>query len=286
MKPSLRRIGIVLILIILVIVVALVINRNTTKRDSTLIIILSPHFDDAVLSLGGMMAKEEHPMIVATFFTEIPEIATSTGWDKAAGFSSSNEVLNKRTEENVQALSYFKGVTPKEYSYLDNQYIRKETDDETEIELAKDIQSLIASAQAEHVSVYGPAYFNQDITHPDHGLLHKAFIDVARSYPTSTVDFFVYEDYPYVERFMGESVVSLQKNLENTTELFFTKIQIPLTAQNISRKITSLRKYTSQVKAFAHLNTDILANAKRFSETRCGTNPEIACEVVYKIATH
>ncbi len=269
-------------LILLILVGGIIVSYKASyKSDTTLTIILSPHFDDAVLSLGGLMSKHEHPTVVATFFTEVPSHPRVTDWDAHAGFTSQDSIENIRIAENSEALKLFKGITIANYDYADNQYGRDEATTTIQSEISKDIQALIAAHADKTINVYGPAVFTKNITHPDHQILHDAYIDVARNYPQVKVHFYVYEDYPYTERFTKESLSSLQNNLEKDSGLLFEKETISLTQSELHQKISSLKKYASQIKAFTAIGVDILKGSQDFTNNRCGAQG--ACEVVYKL---
>jgi LmbE family N-acetylglucosaminyl deacetylase len=251
------------------------------KEDDTVIIVLSPHYDDAVLSLGGMLAKREHPAVVATFFTAEPEIATSTSWDKNSGFSDSHQAIESRVKENAEALKVF-GATVKDYGYSDVQYRGgTSTDAVLEQEMTQDIQALLAAYGDKNILVYAPAIFTPTITHPDHAVVHRAFLTVADSYPKDNVTFYFYEDYPYIAEFNRESVFSLSKNLENETQKIFTEERIIISSRQLRTKEKSLSKYGSQIKAFDAIDQDIIKNDIEYTKNRCGA--ESACEVVYKL---
>jgi LmbE family N-acetylglucosaminyl deacetylase len=252
------------------------------KIDPTVIIVLSPHYDDAVLSLGGLLAKHVHPAVVATFFTALPTQATSTPWDARSGFSSSNDAIPARIQENTQALRML-GAEIKDFGYQDYQYRQHASSTEAELqqEIAQDIQALVASYGDKNVEVYAPSIFLPDITHPDHALLHRAFKDVAEQYPKKNITFYYYEDYPYVQAFTKESNISLEKNLENDTGRIFDEIHISLSSEEVSQKQSSLEKYASQSKAFTAENVDIVKNTTAYTNSRCGN--EGPCEVVYRL---
>jgi LmbE family N-acetylglucosaminyl deacetylase len=282
-----RSISVRLILgvaLIFIIILAAVHSHFNVTNDVT--IVLSPHYDDAVLSLGGLLAEKGNKAIVASFFTGIPQVATSTSWDTKSGFSNSTEAMNARIIENQNALKVL-GTRMLNLDYLDNQYRLEEekTADKNAIleqELAKDIQALIASYGQKTIYVYGPALFGPVITHPDHALLHAAFLDVIRSFPNNNVHFYFYEDYPYVERYNREVVTSLKKNLEQDSQNLLTTTEIPLTGSDVKKKISALKRYVSQtevIKIEDHI--DVIKNTETFTSTRCGS--EGACEVVYEI---
>lgn len=269
--------------IALIFAIAVVQTRNKVE-NSPVILIIAPHFDDAVLPLGGLLAKEKGQKVIASFFTRAPQVATSTSWDKAAGFADSSTVYDIRVKENQAAMDVYKGITIRNFDYIDSQYGRSEDELAIQTEISKDIQTLLVSIGTKNIKVYGPAYFTDTINHADHALVHKAFIDVARSFPHDNLEFFVYEDYPYIERFNREVVWSLEKNLEDETQLVVEKVEIPLTRTQVDQKIEALKKYNTQIKSFQSVQLDIINTAKNYTEKRCGpTEKPITCEVVYKV---
>ena len=239
------------------------------------IIILSPHFDDAVLSLGGLIAKEKSKIIVATFFTDKPKNKVTTYWDTISGFHNSDQAINDRIMENNNSLMPF-NVEIFNFGFLDSQYRDNKDSIELKEKIVLDIEKIIDNLPNKDITIYGPSYFGEIITHPDHKLLHDAFIEVAKNRNSDTsLNFFSYEDFPYVERFRKKYWNILQQE-ENI---------IPLSENEIKAKIHAIGQYTSQVKAFKALNDNILHLAEHFTRTRCLnlTTEYQGCEVVYKI---
>ena len=113
--------------------------------------ILSPHFDDAAISLGGLLAKEGAESVVATFFTGTPKPSLSRPWDLASGFADSSAAMQERVRENTLSLGSLRvpDAAIINYAYLDNQYREIPTytgPGEAEIvsAIAKDIKKLLA----------------------------------------------------------------------------------------------------------------------------------------------
>ncbi len=254
--------------------------------NQTVNIILSPHYDDAVLSLGGFITKNKasEPIIVATFFTGAPTVATSTAWDIASGFKDSTEAVKARIAENARALNG-KNITLVDYGYLDNQY-RNQSDDSDLLaqNISKDIQALIAS-QAGNVNVYGPADFGSGITHPDHKLLHDAYVDSIASFPKTNVSFYFYEDFPYIEKFNASSTHSIQNYLEQETGFLLEPTPVLLSDGQLAEKESRIGAYDSQIKALDKSeDASVLARAHDFFKNRCGNQESIqACEMTYKV---
>jgi LmbE family N-acetylglucosaminyl deacetylase len=259
-------------------------------------IILSPHFDDAVLSLGGFIAKKEGNVTVATFFTGGPQKSITTIWDTYSGFNDSNEAIINRIEENHRALQSY-GVKIRDYDYLDFEYRdnvgrTKESDHHIQFLIENDIIKLINdnldSDKDSVVNVYGPAYFGETITHPDHKILHQALIDLAKSYQLANVHYFIYEDFPYIQNFNRAQTLSLSEFLTNNyPEFSFDEEVIPLDQNQLKLKLKSISAYVSQVKAFNFLHEDILKEEKKYDMTRCpGYIDSFGCEGVFEITNN
>ncbi len=244
-------------------------------------IILSPHLDDGVLSLGGLMSKRENQILLATFFTKNPNKIIHTKWDKISGFSDSNTAMQQRLIENKNALSNINTVI-KNYDYPDFQYRKEDTGIETNIE--KDIENLINTYQNKEVFIYGPATFGSKITHPDHQILHNAFMNVLKNNTKINVHFFIYEDFPYVYEFNSFGLGNLKTYLEKTENIKFEEVPIELNKAELAEKIENIYKYSSQIKAFVSLNENIKNLAQKFYQKRCKTilPTSYTCEIVYK----
>ena len=247
---------------------------------SQLNIVLSAHYDDAVLSLGGFLANQKNTALVATFFTENASTTSETQWDKISGFGSSAESFVKRSAENSNAL-HLLGTQKVDYSYVDFQY--RTVDQSTKIvkELTESIKSLIEKNKTFDLKVYGPAFFGDVITHPDHKLLHQAFIAVAKSYVNNPqVSFFMYEDFPYIQTFNKNNNFDLKLFIEKNEKVSLTSTPLNLLSADVLLKEKAIAQYKSQMQAFSYLHENILSENKSFTSTRCG---KVACEMTYKI---
>jgi len=247
-------------------------------------IVLSPHYDDAVLSLGGFLAQNKNKAVVATFFTQNASTTRETKWDKLSGFASSLESFAKRSVENTNALNLL-GVQGLDYSFVDFQYrkVGQSAGQSTTTlnELSTSIEELIQKNKSDKINIYGPAFFGDVITHPDHKLLHEAFMEVAKLYANnSNISFFMYEDFPYIQDYNKKNTDSLKSFIEKNDQVSLVPISLKISASDVLLKEQALLKYTSQIKAFNTLSEDIVGESKAFTSTRCG---KTACEIVYKI---
>jgi hypothetical protein len=277
------RIAIVVILALLVIISAVwAFHKKFTRSpdQASVTIVLSPHFGDAALSLGGLMAEDSREQVIATFFTGAPALATTTEWDADSGFADSSAAVAAGTAENATAATLL-GATVKNYDYVEAQYGHGESDTELESDIAQDIQALIASFNGKSVYVYGPSIFTPDTTDPDQAILYDAFVDVATDYPTTAVHFFFYEDYPYINDFNGASTQSVEQTDENDSQLLLDRVDTPLTKSDVIKKAKAINDYPSLVEGFSKMNVDVVQSDEQYTNSRCGAGS--ACEATYEV---
>lgn len=249
---------------------------------NTLTLILSPHFDDGVLSLGGLIAKQKNQILVTTFFTKRPTVVEHTNWDKISGFSNSDEAMFARIKENEEALIPL-GAEIKNYDYPDFQYRSKNEDIEIKKEISKNISDIIDTYLNREIFIYGPATFGSQITHPDHQIVHDALMDVWKKTKKTNVHFAIYEDFPYVENFALSNQGDLNTYLEQKEGVKFSESLIELNKVELSEKINTIDKYKSQVKAFMSFGENLGMLDKQFFQKRCKILSPLmyGCEVVH-----
>jgi LmbE family N-acetylglucosaminyl deacetylase len=143
------------------------------------------------------------------------------------------------------------------------------------------VQALIASYARKNISVYAPSIFSDDITHPDHKVLHEVVADIAKDFPDKNVTFYFYEDMPYTIRFNKQALISVRKNIETIDELFLEPVNIALTKNELNQKMSAIGEYSSQVKALNSYGTDVKKDIKAYMTEHCEIAP--ACEMVYKV---
>jgi LmbE family N-acetylglucosaminyl deacetylase len=255
-------------------------QQNDTEKP--LIIILSPHFDDAVLSLGGFMTKREGEFLVMTFFTQRPAEVMHTEWDNLSGFSNSDEAIIARTKENKDALVMFDAHIYN-YEYLDFQYRTEDQDSAITESITRDIISIIESYSEREIHIYGPGIFGEEITHPDHKIVHDAFMNVLKTKIQFNMKFFIYEDFPYIQYFEMANLGDFNKYLTKQEHLDFNKVVIRLNKTQLEEKKSSIYAYISQQKAFLALGNDLGNMIAKFNQQRCHTffSTIYACEVVH-----
>jgi len=253
-------------------------------------IVLSPHLDDATLSLGGLIAKSTHSddsPIIATIFTGTPKIATSTMWDSKSGFKNSSDAVSTRISENNNSADILNSQVVN-MGYLDNQYRTTTATTSLENKITNDIIKLIRShdSSTSSMEVYGPAVFPGNVGHADHTILHDAYMDAISEYkPRGIVTFFIYEDFPYAKE-ANVPKIDLTKTLRAYEPQYsYAPIYIPLTSDIISTKEDAIRAYGSQEKALSNNGSDIASSSLNWMKNRCNGLFKIpsSCEVVYQV---
>lgn len=143
------------------------------------ILLLSPHFDDAVLSAGQLLAGRPDADVVTIFAGE-PQEDTSTPYDLKCGFKSSKDAVSARRQEDKNALALL-GANPIHWDFPDEQYGEKVED--------KDIRFAIRDqlAKENYEFVLAPL----GLGHPDHITIAR----IVRQMKINTHVFF-WEDMP------------------------------------------------------------------------------------------
>lgn len=186
--------------------------------------IISPHLDDAVLSLGQFMQTE--PCVVVTVFAGIPEKGTLSRYDESCGFDSSRKAMEWRRTEDQNACATLGPVTAVHWDYLDAQYTTPPNRAQLRAQLAK-------------VSLGGMPFFPLGIGHPDHRTVARearAAIEHGR--------IFVYEELPYRVMWPEQAHAELERIREEGWTI--DEVPAPLAAGDRGRKAAAIGRYRSQ----------------------------------------
>ena len=145
-------------------------------------VILSPHFDDAVLSCWDLLAGAGEVLVVNVFAGE-PSAGTLGWWDRLAGASDSAAAVRMRIEEDRQALA-LAGRTAVNLPFLDSQYRQGDQAPGEIVEALRGV--LVAGAR-----IYAPASLG------DHHRDHTAVRAAALALHAEGANVVLYADLPH-----------------------------------------------------------------------------------------
>jgi LmbE family N-acetylglucosaminyl deacetylase len=154
------------------------------------IVVVSPHLDDGVLSLGAAMARWARTgaeVELLTVFACDPESGAETGgWDGRAGFRTEGEAASARREEDASACAVL-GVVPVWLPFGSVDFDRH--GDEA------DVRRAVADAVDGADAVLLPGF---PLSHPDHAWLLTAL--VGEPAPDAEPRLGLYAEQPYTHR--------------------------------------------------------------------------------------
>jgi len=154
----------------------------------TRIVVVSPHFDDAAMGAGHLLASYPDTTVVTVLGGRPPAYPDEpTEWDALGGFVASDDVVAVRREEDVAAMA----VLESGYRWLDfadHQYLAPETRP-TPGEVAPVLAATIEELDPTSV------FFPMGLANPDHVMVHEACLLVRGSQPHC--EWFCYEDHGY-----------------------------------------------------------------------------------------
>jgi len=145
------------------------------------VLLVSPHFDDAILSAGQFMAGRPD-CTVLTVFGGAPKdpLLVSTSYDMKCGFDNANDAIVVRRSEDKNATGLLSADSI-HLDFTDSQYGNEYSIEE----IAKSILSIVKKDDYE--MILAPL----GIGHPDHKLVSNAVIEAATAIPT-----YLWEDLP------------------------------------------------------------------------------------------
>lgn len=146
-------------------------------------LLLSPHWDDAVLDCWGVLSGERHVHVV-NLFAGVPAPGQLAPWDAITGATDSAERARERIAEDARALARA-GRTPASLPFLDAQYRRPRSAPDLG-ELDRSLTAVVGAASR----VHAPAGLGG---HPDHLLARR----YARTLLRAGIPVTLYAELPY-----------------------------------------------------------------------------------------
>lgn len=219
------------------------------------LLVLSPHLDDGVLSVGGLMHRARargERVLVATVFTadEPAEPPSQLARELHSRFGLERDVQVERRREDLAACAAL-GVEALHLAQVDALY---RTDDTSGRAFYRDLGALFApprAADARHLvprleSLFAELPAARQVLaplgiggHVDHRLVRKA-ADRVFGGDTET-ELLHFEDYPYVQK-MGALRLVLKPRRA------WERVTVPLEEADLEARIEAVTAYTSQVE--------------------------------------
>lgn len=149
------------------------------------ILLISPHFDDAVLSAGQLMAGRPNVDVI-TVFGGAPKPKQKTPYDIKCGFDNSTIANYARKIEDINALKILK-ANPIHLDFIDGQY----RDNELDSFMFEDLEDILLKQIEENNYEFIIAPLG--IGHPDHLFVS----DVVRTINKKIIEtVYLWEDLP------------------------------------------------------------------------------------------
>ena len=253
-------------------------------------LILSPHFDDAVLSLGGFIAKSPDRAVVVTVFAGTPPDGTAGRWDRLSGFASAAAAMRVRCAENDAALAIL-GVSPDaihNLGFLDRQYRVCETPiSALQSRIGERIRRLVQD-HGGAVNLFAPA----SAWHPDHRVVTDAAIDLVAAGMCPDTDVFLYQDQPYAYLELRKRSLlplkfadfSILTDVAERRKALVPRPQfLDLEEWNSAAKMHAIEKYASQFPFIRHFLCKMIRDFARYQARAAGLTAH-GVEVVYRLA--
>jgi LmbE family N-acetylglucosaminyl deacetylase len=154
------------------------------------VVVVSPHLDDAVLSLGATMAHAVESgakvEVLTVFGCEPTSSAPTDEWDRKSGFATEGEAAKHRREEDWRACSIL-GAAPRWFDFGAQPYDRRASIEE--------VASAVATATAGADTVLIPGY---PLAHADHAALSSELL--CRGLKCHTLGLYAEQPYSFDRR--------------------------------------------------------------------------------------
>jgi LmbE family N-acetylglucosaminyl deacetylase len=199
------------------------------------VVVVSPHLDDAVLSLGAAIAaavRRGSSVKVLTVFCGDPFSQTSAGpWDRDSGFASEGESSRARREEDRAACATL-GASIQWLNFADEQYDRHGG----EAEIIP--QVLAATRGADEVLIPG-----WPLSNPDHGWLTQALL--RKRIECGRLGLYV--EQPYAFQLPGKAVPTISPKVQSKLKVAPTWCSLASSSRDRRLKRQAVSAYRSQV---------------------------------------
>lgn len=206
-----------------------------TDDELRSIVVVSPHFDDAVMGAGQVLEAHPHSTVI-TVFGGPPERYPDppTDWDARGGFVAGDDVVAMRREEDRAALAVLK-ADHGWLGFVDHQYLEAHERSSTE-KVAATLDDAMASMNPTAV------FLPMGLANPDHDSTHEAGLLVRAR--RSDLAWFCYEDagYKHLPGLLAWRITKLFKS-----GLWPTPAAVPVNT-DVTAKNRAISCYRSQLR--------------------------------------
>jgi LmbE family N-acetylglucosaminyl deacetylase len=199
------------------------------------VVVLSPHLDDAVFSLGATISRLTRSgarVTVLTVFGGDPSSRVAAGdWDRRTGFETAGEAAAVRREEDRRACALL-GVTPVWLQFVDVQYEDGTTDD--------DLLAAVRAAASDADALLVPGF---PLTHPDHARITLLVVEN----PDFAGKIILYAELPYA---LWDGPAVTPEPLREVVAAPLAWSGVGVGVRDVVLKMRACRTYESQVPRF------------------------------------
>jgi LmbE family N-acetylglucosaminyl deacetylase len=200
-------------------------------------VVVSPHLDDAVLSLGAAIAawgRQGADVEVLTVLAGDPESqAPAGGWDRRGGFATEGDAGRARRAEDTRACAAL-GASTSWLAFGDLNYERHGTDD--------DVRTAVAEVVGDAATLLLPG---SPLSHPDHEWLVRTVADA----PLGAGRLGLYAEQPYAARAGGTPGTAPWLEVGLGVKLVFEPVRVGIRDRLAKRK--AMHAYASQLPLLA-----------------------------------
>ncbi|MGH8779901.1 PIG-L deacetylase family protein [Paraburkholderia sp.] len=222
------------------------------SETSPRLLVVSPHFDDAVFGCGTLLAA--HPdAAVCTVFAAPPERDMHTEWDTKAGFTGAHAAVHARTIEDDHALSILDAI-PLRMPFRDGQYLDSPSIDTLATALEEVIYGSTANTLLMPLGLF----------HADHILVYRACCEILPR--LAHLSWFAYEDalYRRTPGIVQERLVDLTRRRIVATPAQPAELHTLDPERRALLKREAVDAYASQLHAFGPDGYDDVFAAERY----------------------
>lgn len=198
-----------------------------------MIVVLSPHLDDALLSVGAWLSWHKDVHVVTLFAGDPDDDLPITAWDSACGFSSGRHAMGVRRHEDKQACSTLR-ASCQHVPLVDGQY-RDELPYEEGV-LEQTVAAIVG--ELEPSLVLAPL----GIVHSDHRAVGAA---CRRALLEWSGELVLYEELPYRVDNPGAAV----HTLDELEVAWYAPELCPDDGAAVAHKVRAVAHYVSQLWA-------------------------------------